>query len=122
LASNEKISDEKALNDNNENSLVVETGELSTESKCGYAQEGNLYQIEATCVLQGKLPQLSTKDIVDLLRDDIQGFTEIYQPFETTYTYYGSQPLFKTDFNSLLNGSFENNEQLIQLAKQREQI
>jgi len=40
------------------------------------------------------LPQLTTKEIVDLIREDIEGFTEIYQPFEPAMTYYGGQPIY----------------------------
>jgi hypothetical protein len=60
--------------------------------------------------------------VVDLLRDDIITFTEIYQPFKIDATYYGGQPIYKTPNTSLLNGSFEANQQLIQLAKQGKEI
>jgi hypothetical protein len=91
-------------------------------SSCGYAQTNDTYTLKASCVLQGNLPPLTTKEITDLLRDEIETFTDIYQPFETDRTYYGSQPVFKTPNISILNGSFEANQQLIQLAKEEKEI
>jgi hypothetical protein len=59
---------------------------------------------------------------VNLLRDDIASFTEIYQPFEQTYRYYGAQPIFKQPFSFLLDGSYEANQQLIRFAQQEKEI
>ena len=95
---------------------------LSTETNCTPTQTDDTYILRAACVLQGKLPPLSVQEITDLIRNDIEGFTEVYQPFETDATYYGGQPIYKNPFTSLLNGSFEANQQLIQLAKQEKQI
>ncbi|MDR0650322.1 MAG: hypothetical protein LBG59_02710 [Candidatus Peribacteria bacterium] len=47
-----------------------------------------MFWISAHCALQGKLPTLPTTTIIDLLREDIENFTEIYQPFEQKYRYY----------------------------------
>jgi len=57
-------------------------------SLCGFRQEGNQYFLEAKCVLQEKLPPLSTQEIIDLLREDIIGFDNEYQPFISEFSYF----------------------------------
>ena len=89
---------------------------------CGYLQEGENYTIGANCVLQGNLPKLSTQEVVDMLWEEIVGFSDMYQPFEETYRYYGSSPMFQSKFSSLLNGSFESTKTLIELARANEEI
>jgi hypothetical protein len=65
---------------------------------------------------------LSLQETVDLLWDDIESFTEIYQTHAENISYYGGKPIYKTLNDSLLNGSFESNQHLIQLAKQNQEI
>ncbi|GHV25366.1 hypothetical protein FACS1894176_03670 [Bacteroidia bacterium] len=63
------------------------------------------------------MPKLETKEVVDLLRTEIIGRSEIYHPFETTYRYYGSTPRFATEFSSILDGSITSQQELATLAK-----
>jgi hypothetical protein len=87
---------------------------------CTYHQEGEIFWVPAHCALQGKLPTLPINTIVDLLRADITDFTEMYQPFEQTYHYYGAKPIFKQPFSFLLDGSYEANQQLLRFAAQQD--
>ena len=57
-------------------------------SLCGFRQENGLYFLEAKCVLQEKLPPLSVQEVVDLLREDIIGFDNEYQPFSSEFSYF----------------------------------
>ena len=68
------------------------------------------------------MPQLSTPEIVEILWEDIENFSDKYHPFEEHYRYYGSSPLFRSDFDSLLNRSFTSTQTLIELAKEGEDI
>jgi hypothetical protein len=99
-------------------SVVLDT----LSAPCTYRQEGNIFWVSAHCALQGKLPPLPVKTIVDLLREDISGFTEVYQPFKQTYRYYGAQPLFKQPFSFLLDGSYEANQQLLRFTQQEKEV
>jgi hypothetical protein len=91
-------------------------------SQCGFRQEGATYRIEASCVLQGNLPKLETKQVVDLLRNDIIGRSEVYQPFEMSYRYYGSTPTFATNTPNILDSSTTSQQTLAKLAKQGNEI
>ncbi|MDR0282800.1 MAG: hypothetical protein LBI53_06015 [Candidatus Peribacteria bacterium] len=57
-------------------------------SLCGFRRENGWYFLEAKCVLQEKLPPLSTQEIIDLLREDIIGFDNEYQPFSSEFSYF----------------------------------
>jgi hypothetical protein len=95
---------------------------FSLFSQCGFRQEGTTYRVEASCVLQGNLPKLETKEVVDLLRNDIIGRSEVYQPFEINYHYYGSTPTFSSEIASILDGSIASQQTLANLAQQGKEI
>jgi hypothetical protein len=91
-------------------------------AQCEFRQEDTTYWIKSSCILQGELPKLEIKEVTDLLRDDIIGRSEVYQPFEMNYHYYGSSPAFASDSASILDESITSQQTLTTLAQQGKEI
>ena len=79
---------------------------------CWYTLSAWIFKINAVCVQQKQLPQLSLVDIVNEVWDQIEWFSGYYDPLSTSFDYYSATPIFKTQWSPYLKWD-EKSEQLI---------
>lgn len=84
-------------------------------SDCEYTLSDDVFTINAICIQQKRLPQLTLVDIVDKVWNQIEWFSGYYEPFSESFDYYGATPIFKSKWNPYLQWN-EKSEQLVDEA------
>lgn len=83
-------------------SWLIHNGALSFFSRCHIQRNEQEFILDAACLLQDKLPKLSLQESVDTLRNDIQRFQDMYQPFSPSFIYSGTKPIFKSSYPNII--------------------
>ena len=73
------------------------------------------------CLLSGTLPPLSLQKSVDIVWNEVQGFSKKYQPYATNFSYEGSTPLFTKQYPSLIPQTAKEIQDLV-TAQQNHQL
>lgn len=76
-------------------------GTLSLFTDCQIQRKGQEFILDASCLLEGKLPKLSIQESVDAVRDDIQSFKYVYQSDSPSFIYSGAIPIWSTSYRSI---------------------
>lgn len=105
-----------------ENSLPKSDITKYYDSECKYSFSDGIYTIDASCVLQNKLPELTLEEIINEVWNQISDFSEYYHPFDSSFDYHGAIPLFESEWSPYLQDSDESKNLLIKAIKRREKI
>ena len=65
-----------------ENSLPKSDITKYYDSECEYSFSDGIYTIDASCVLQNRLPELNLEEIIKAVWNQISDFSEYYHPFD----------------------------------------
>lgn len=103
-------------------SWLIHNGAISFFSDCTIERSGKDFILDATCLLEGKLPKLSLKASVDAVRNDIIGFQSIYPTNVASFIYSGTKPIFKTTYPSLIPSTQKEIRDMKQAAKEHQKI
>jgi len=91
-------------------------------SDCEYTSTNDIFIINAICIQQKKLPQLTLVNIIDRVRDQIESFSGYYEPFSTSFNYYWATPKFKTKWNPYLQWNEKSDQLISEAIKWRKKI
>ena len=91
-------------------------------ANCSYTLSAWIFRINAICVEQKKLPQLTLVDIVDAVWDQIEWFSGYYQPYSESFNYYWATPIFKTEWSPYLQWNEKSEELISEAVKKRKKI
>ena len=103
----------------------IDNNELENKeyfSDCEYTLSAWIFTINAGCIQQKRLPQLTLVDIINETRDQIEWFSGYYEPESTSFNYYGAKPIFKTKWSPYLQWDIESNLLISEAIKQRKKI
>lgn len=81
-------------------------------ANCSYTLSAWIFKINAVCIQQKQLPQLTLVDIVNEVRNQIEWFSWYYDAHSPSFNYYWATPIFSTKWSPYLQWN-EESEQLI---------
>ena len=91
-------------------------------SDCEYTLADDVFIINANCIKQKKLPQLTLVDIINRVWDQIEWFSGYYEPYSTSFNYYWATPRFKTKWNPYLQWNEKSDQLIAEAIKWRKKI
>lgn len=91
-------------------------------SNCKYTLSGWVFTINASCVPQKKLPELTLVEIVEESWWNISELSWYYQAFNTSFEYYWAIPSFKKKWSPYLQENEESELLISQAIDKREKI
>lgn len=91
-------------------------------SDCEYTLVDDIFTINAICIPQKKLPQLTLVDIVDKVWNQIEWFSGYYEPYSISFNYYWATPKFKKKWNPYLQWNEKSDQLVTEAIKWRKKI
>ncbi len=91
-------------------------------SNCEYTLFDNVFTINANCINQKRLPQLTLVEVIDEVWNQIEWFSEYYEPYSTSFNYYWATPKFKTKWNPYLQWNEKSDQLINEATKHRKKI
>lgn len=91
-------------------------------SNCEYTLSGNVFTINANCIQEKRLPQLTLVEIINEVWNQVEWFSEYYEPYSTSFNYYWAIPEFKTEWNPYLQWNERSDWLIEEATKHREKV
>ncbi len=80
--------------------LQLQSLHYLNKEPCIYTPESkDKYIVTPSCILKNKLPKLEFTEAVDHIRPYITSFNTVYNEYATTFTYEGTSPIFKKNYD-----------------------
>ncbi len=91
-------------------------------SNCSYTFSAWIFTINASCIDQKQLPQLSLVDIVNEARNQIEWFSGYYNPYSRSFDYHWATPIFKAEWSPFLQWNEESEQLILEAIEKRKKI
>ena len=91
-------------------------------SNCSFTFSEWIFTINANCIKQKQLPQLSLVNIINEVWDQIEWFSGYYEPYNPSFNYHWATPKFKTKWSPYLQWNEESNQLIDEAIKWRKKI
>lgn len=91
-------------------------------SNCSFTLSAWIFKINAVCIQEKQLPQLTLVDIINEVRDQIEWFSWYYDAQSTSFNYYWATPIFKTAWSPYLQWNSESEQLISEAIKNRKKV